>query len=79
MIGNESTPDLDTGLANWYLDYPHPNDYFAPQLSSAGITPTASTNYAHFHDPASTARSRSSTASRSARPPKRPTPASTAR
>jgi peptide/nickel transport system substrate-binding protein len=51
VIGNQSTPGLDTGLGNWYIDYPHPNDYFAPQLSSAGITPTASTNYAHFHEP----------------------------
>jgi len=33
IIGNESTPDLDTGWAAWYLDYPHPNDYFQPQLS----------------------------------------------
>jgi peptide/nickel transport system substrate-binding protein len=51
VIGNQSTPGLDTGLGNWYIDYPHPNDYFAPQLSSAGITSTASTNYAHFHEP----------------------------
>lgn len=51
VIGNQSTPGLDTGLGNWYIDYPHPNDYFAPQLSSAGITPTASTNWAHFHEP----------------------------
>jgi peptide/nickel transport system substrate-binding protein len=51
VIGNQSTPGLDTGLGNWYIDYPHPNDYFAPQLSSAGITQTASTNYAHFHEP----------------------------
>ena len=51
VIGNESTPGLDTGLANWYIDYPHPNDYFAPQLSSSGIAPTAGTNYARFHEP----------------------------
>jgi peptide/nickel transport system substrate-binding protein len=52
VIGNGSTPNLDTGFANWYLDYPHPNDYFAPQLSGATITPTANSNYAHFSDPA---------------------------
>jgi peptide/nickel transport system substrate-binding protein len=51
VIGNESTPGLDTGIANWYLDYPHPNDYFAPQLSGSSITPTASSNYARFDDP----------------------------
>jgi peptide/nickel transport system substrate-binding protein len=52
VIGNESTPNLDTGWANWYLDYPHPNDYFQPQLSGESITPTASSNYARFNDPA---------------------------
>jgi peptide/nickel transport system substrate-binding protein len=54
IIGNESTPDLDTGWANWYLDYPHPNDYFQPQLTNAGIAPTAGTNWARFDDPAIT-------------------------
>jgi peptide/nickel transport system substrate-binding protein len=52
VIGNESTPDLDTGFGNWFIDYPHPNDYFEPQLSSAGITPTAGSNWARFDDPA---------------------------
>jgi len=41
VIGNASTPDLDTGFANWLLDYPHPNDYFEPQLAGASIIPTA--------------------------------------
>jgi peptide/nickel transport system substrate-binding protein len=54
IIGNASTPNLDTGWGNWYLDYPHPNDYFEPQLTEAGITPTAATNWAHFDDPAIT-------------------------
>jgi peptide/nickel transport system substrate-binding protein len=54
IIGNESTPNLDTGWANWYLDYPHPNDYFQPQLTEAGIAPTAGTNWARFNDPAIT-------------------------
>jgi peptide/nickel transport system substrate-binding protein len=52
IIGNESTPDLDTGWAAWYLDYPHPNDYFAPQLSGESIRPTLSSNYSRFDDPA---------------------------
>ena len=52
IIGNASTPNLDTGWGNWYIDYPHPNDYFQPQLSAAGIAPTAATNWAHFDDPA---------------------------
>ena len=52
VIGNESTPELDTGWANWYLDYPHPNDYFQPQLSGESIAPTADSNYSRFDNPA---------------------------
>ncbi|HVV90646.1 MAG TPA: ABC transporter substrate-binding protein [Solirubrobacterales bacterium] len=52
VIGNGSTPNLDTGWAIWYMDYPHPNDYFQPQLSGESITPTADSNYARFDDPA---------------------------
>jgi peptide/nickel transport system substrate-binding protein len=52
IIGNESTPDLDTGWGDWYMDYPHPNDYFQPQLSGENILPTASSNYSRFDDPA---------------------------
>jgi peptide/nickel transport system substrate-binding protein len=51
LIGNSSTPDLDTGFANWLLDYPHPNDYFAPQLSGDSILPNGNTNWARFDDP----------------------------
>jgi peptide/nickel transport system substrate-binding protein len=52
IIGNESTPELDTGWANWYIDYPHPNDYFQPQLSGESIEPTADSNYSRFDNPA---------------------------
>jgi peptide/nickel transport system substrate-binding protein len=52
VIGNTHTPDLDTGWANWFIDYPHPNDYFEPQLSGASIQPTADSNYSRFSDPA---------------------------
>jgi peptide/nickel transport system substrate-binding protein len=51
VIGNASTPDLDTGWANWFLDYPHPSDYFKPQLSSESILPVGNTNWARFGDP----------------------------
>lgn len=51
VIANNSTPDLDTGWAAWYMDYPHPNDYFAPQLSGENILPTGNSNYSHFNDP----------------------------
>jgi len=50
VIGNASTPDLDTGWANWFLDFPHPSDYFAPQLSSESIAPVGNTNWARFGD-----------------------------
>ncbi|MGV1048757.1 MAG: ABC transporter substrate-binding protein [Solirubrobacterales bacterium] len=52
VIGNLSTPDLDTGWTNWFEDYPHPSDYFAPQLTAAAIQPTNNTNWAQFDDPA---------------------------
>ena len=51
MIGNESTPDLDTGFANWFQDYPHPNAFFQPMLDGDSITPTNTTNLARFDDP----------------------------
>jgi peptide/nickel transport system substrate-binding protein len=51
VIGNESTPDLDTGFANWFEDYPHPNDFFQPLLSEEAISPSGATNLARFADP----------------------------
>jgi peptide/nickel transport system substrate-binding protein len=58
VIGNSSTPDLDTGFANWLLDYPHPNDYFAPQLTGESILPNGNTNWALFDDPEVNAKTR---------------------
>jgi len=52
LIGNSETPNLDTGFGNWLLDYPHPDDYFRPQLSGESIIATGNTNWAHFADPA---------------------------
>jgi peptide/nickel transport system substrate-binding protein len=52
VISNTSTPDLDAGWSNWLLDYPHPNDYFQPQLSGESILPTGNTNWAMFDEPA---------------------------
>jgi peptide/nickel transport system substrate-binding protein len=51
VIGNTSTRDLDTGWTNWLLDYPHPNDYFQPQLAGESIQPENNTNWAQFDDP----------------------------
>lgn len=36
-ISNPATPELDTGWANWFADYPHPNDYFQPQFAGESI------------------------------------------
>jgi len=58
VIGNSSTPDLDTGFANWLLDYPHPNDYFQPQLTGESILPNGNTNWALFDDPEVNAKTR---------------------
>jgi peptide/nickel transport system substrate-binding protein len=48
LIANPSTPDLDTGWANWFSEYPHPNSYFEPQFSSESI---GNTNLSHLDDP----------------------------
>ncbi len=45
VIGNQSTPDLDTGWADWYEDYPHPNDFFQPHLAGESILPTNNANF----------------------------------
>jgi peptide/nickel transport system substrate-binding protein len=51
LISNASTPDLDTGWTNWFADYPHPNDYFQPQLAGKSIVPVGNTNLANVDDP----------------------------
>jgi peptide/nickel transport system substrate-binding protein len=56
VIGNRLTPDLDAGWANWLEDYPHPNDYFQPQLSGESIAPNGNTNWAQMNVPALNAR-----------------------
>jgi peptide/nickel transport system substrate-binding protein len=56
VIGNLTTPNLDTGFANWFEDYPHPTDYFGPQLTGDSIQPTNNTNWAQFDDKALSAK-----------------------
>lgn len=51
IIGNLSTPDLDTGFADWLQDYPHPNDFFQPLLDGESIAPTYNTNTSRMNDP----------------------------
>jgi len=52
VIGNQSTPELDTGWSNWFQDYPHPNDFFQPMLSGESILPTNNGNFAEIDVPA---------------------------
>jgi peptide/nickel transport system substrate-binding protein len=51
VIGNQSTPDLDTGWSDWFQDYPHPNDFFQPLLSGESILQTNNGNFANISDP----------------------------
>lgn len=52
VIGNQTTPDLDTGWSDWFEDYPHPNDFFQPLLSGESILATNNGNLARIDDPA---------------------------
>jgi peptide/nickel transport system substrate-binding protein len=52
VIGNLSTPDLDTGWSDWFQDYPHPNDFFQPLLAGESILQTNNGNFAQFDNPA---------------------------
>ena len=50
-IGNESTPDLDTGFADWFQDFPHPDDFFRPLLNGENILPTNGNNFSRVKIP----------------------------
>jgi len=52
IIGNKSTPDLDTGWVAFYEDYPHPNDIFQQLLAGEAIAPTGNTNLSYTDIPA---------------------------
>jgi peptide/nickel transport system substrate-binding protein len=52
VIGNRTTPDLDTGWSDWYEDYPHPNDFFQPLLAGESILQTNNGNFANIDEPA---------------------------
>lgn len=49
VIGNRSTPELDTGFSDWFEDYPHPNDFFQP-LIGENIQQTNNGNFALMND-----------------------------
>jgi len=50
VIGNRSTPDLDTGWSDWFEDYPHPNDFFQPLLAGESILQTNNGNFAQIDE-----------------------------
>ncbi len=56
VMGNLTTPDLDTGWVNWFEDYPNPNDFFQPLLAAESIQPTNNTNWSQIDDPALSAK-----------------------
>lgn len=50
-IGNEKTPNLDTGFSDWFQDFPHPDDFFRPLLNGENVLPTNNNNYSHVAIP----------------------------
>jgi peptide/nickel transport system substrate-binding protein len=50
-IGNRSTPNLDTGWANWFADYAHPDNFFRPVLAGSSIRPRDNYNFAQLNVP----------------------------
>ena len=55
-VGNQSTPDLDTGFADWFQDFPHPDDFFRPLLHGDSILPTNGNNLSRANIPANNAK-----------------------
>ena len=51
VIGNTSTPNLDTGFADWFEDYPHPNDFMF-LLNGENIQSTNNQNFSQTNIPA---------------------------
>jgi peptide/nickel transport system substrate-binding protein len=51
LIANRSTPDLDTGWADWLPEFPNPNTFFQPLFSGESIQPAGNTNLSEFDDP----------------------------
>jgi len=52
VIGNLSTPNLDTGWTDWFEDYPHPNDFFDILLNGESIQQTNNENFSQTNIPA---------------------------
>ena len=49
VIGNTSTPNLDTGFADWFEDFPHPNDFFDILLNGESIQSTNNENFSQIN------------------------------
>jgi peptide/nickel transport system substrate-binding protein len=56
LIANKSTPDLDTGWADWGPEFPNPNTFFRPLFSGESIQPSGNTNFSELDDPALNAK-----------------------
>jgi len=56
VVGNRSTPNLDTGWGNWFADYSHPDDFFRPLLLGSNIRRFFNGNFARIDVPALDAR-----------------------
>ncbi|ULN33487.1 ABC transporter substrate-binding protein [Mycolicibacterium smegmatis] len=50
-IGNQTTPDLDTGFGDWFQDFPHPDDFFRPLINGKSILPTNGNNFSRVAIP----------------------------
>jgi peptide/nickel transport system substrate-binding protein len=50
VIGNTSTPNLDTGFADWFEDFPHPNDFFDILLNGESIQSTNNQNFSQINE-----------------------------
>jgi peptide/nickel transport system substrate-binding protein len=44
VVGNETTPELDTGWYDWFADYLHPNGFMQPLLAGESIEATNNNN-----------------------------------
>jgi peptide/nickel transport system substrate-binding protein len=49
VIGNTSTPNLDTGFADWFEDYPHPNDFMF-LLNGENVQSTNNQNFSQSNN-----------------------------
>jgi peptide/nickel transport system substrate-binding protein len=49
VIGNTSTPNLDTGFSDWFEDYPHPNDFLF-LLNGDNIQSTNNQNFSQTNN-----------------------------